>query len=68
MTTLLVIRHFPDRKKPCLVLEQGNKGIVIGTIRNTECEKLFKEFFDGSNGICSNRMRDIFDENMRGGE
>ena len=59
MKTALVIRHFPDRKKPCLMLEQGNQGIVIATIRNTECEKLLREFFNDSCGIYGD-MREMF--------
>ena len=57
--TQLVIRHFPDRKKPCLVIEQGNQGIVLATFRNAECEDLYKEFLDGN---CIRReMRDLFE-------
>lgn len=44
--TKLVIRRFPDRKKPCICLEQGNQAIVIGTIRNAECEELWRRFFN----------------------
>ena len=44
--TKLVIRHFPDRKKPCICLEQDNQAIVIGTIRNAECEELWQRFFN----------------------
>lgn len=58
MQTFLTIRHFPDRKKPCLVLEQGNEGLVIGTIRNADCEKLLKEFF-GYGSVCG-KMDYIF--------
>ena len=47
MQTLLAIRHFPDRKKPCLMLEQGNEGLVVGYIRNAECERLINKFFGG---------------------
>lgn len=60
MTTAFAIRHFSDRKKPCLVLEQGNQGIVIATIRNSECEKLLKDFFGGTCGIYGD-MEYIFD-------
>ena len=60
MKTEFVIRHFLDRKKPCLVLEQGNQCIVIGTIRNAECEKLLREYFGGSCGILRD-MRNLFE-------
>ena len=59
MKTALVIRHFPDRKKPCLMLEQGNQGIIVATIRNAECEKLLREFFNDSCGIYGN-MEELF--------
>ena len=42
--TKLTIRHFPERQKPCICLEQGNQVIVIATIRNKRCERLFREF------------------------
>ena len=45
--TRLEIHHFPDRKKPCLCLEQDNRCIVIGTLRNEECEELYYEFCGG---------------------
>ena len=59
MKTAFVIRHLPDRKKPCLMLEQGNQGIVIGTIRNAECEKLLREFFNNSCGVYGD-MEELF--------
>ena len=59
MTTGLMIKHFPDRKKPCLVLEQGNQAIVIATVRNAECEKLLREYFGDTCGIYGD-MRYLF--------
>ena len=43
----IVVRHFSDRKKPCLMLEEGNQGIVLGTFRNEEMVKLFKRALGG---------------------
>ena len=63
MKTILAIRHFPDKKKPCLVLEQGNQGIVIATIRNNECEKLLRKFFYDGCGICGDISKIIGKEN-----
>ena len=44
------VRHYPGRKKPCLVIERGNVGLVLGTFRNEEMTKEFenaiKEMFD----------------------
>lgn len=37
--TKISIKHFPDRKKPCLVLEQGNRGLVLGYFRSDEMTK-----------------------------
>lgn len=28
--------HYPDRKKPSLVIQRGNQALVIGTLRNEE--------------------------------
>ena len=60
MKTAFAIRHFSDRKKPCLVLEQGNQAIVIATIRNAKCEKLLREYFSGACGIWGD-MRYLFE-------
>ena len=57
--TKLVIRQFPDRKKPCICLEQGNQAIVIGTIRNAECEELWRRFF---NRGCIAREMEAFED------
>ena len=64
MYTTFAIRHFPDRKKPCLGLEQGNQCIVIGTIRNAECEHLLREYFGGTCGILKD-MRYLFEPQER---
>lgn len=29
-------RHYPDRKQASLVFEEGNKAVVIGTVKNEE--------------------------------
>lgn len=62
MQTFLTIRHFPDRKKPCLMLEQGNKGLVVGYIRNTECERLLRTFLIRDNRTFCREMEDMFEE------
>lgn len=36
---LLAIRHFPDRKKPCIVLEEGNQALVLGYLTDLKREK-----------------------------
>lgn len=37
------VRHYPDRKKHCLVIERGNEGLILGTLRN---EDMVREFSD----------------------
>ena len=37
---------FPDRKKPCLVCEEGNAGTIVATFRSEEEVKLFWEYVD----------------------
>ena len=55
----IVIRHYPDRKKPCLVIEQGNQGIIIGTFRNEEMVRLYTEVLGGNNIIKVSDNRSI---------
>lgn len=62
--TNLVIRHFPDRAKPCICLEQGNQALVIGTLRNKECEELWDRFLQGC--YLSREMGDLFESELKG--
>lgn len=60
METRLVVRHFPDRVKPCLCIEQGNQAMILASFRNKECENLYREFLHGN---CIQRdMRLLFEE------
>jgi len=36
---LIAIRHFPDRKRPCIVLEEGNQALVLGYLTDRKREK-----------------------------
>lgn len=64
VTTKIVVRHFPDRAKPCLCIEQGNQAMIIATFKNKQSEELFCEFLGGN---CIQRfMRRIFEDG--GGE
>ena len=36
---ILAIRHFPDRKRPCIILEEGNQGLVLGYLTDRKREK-----------------------------
>lgn len=47
----IVVRHYPDRKKPCLVLEQGCQGVILATFKNSEMERLYTEVLGGKNVI-----------------
>lgn len=45
MRTLLAIRHFPDKKRPCLVLEQGNQCVVLGYLTDRKREYWLRRAF-----------------------
>ena len=36
---ILAIRHFPDRKRPCIVLEEDSRAIVLGYLTDLTREK-----------------------------
>ena len=36
---ILAIRHFPDRKRPCIVLEDNNQALVLGYLTDRKREK-----------------------------
>jgi hypothetical protein len=42
---LLTIRHFPDRKRPCIVLEEedGCNALVLGYLTNAKREKWLRK-------------------------
>ena len=40
---LLAIRHFPDRKRPCIVLEEGNQALVLGYLTDLKREKWLRK-------------------------
>lgn len=44
----ITVRHFPDRLKPCLVIEQGNAGVVVGTFVNETCANAFVKAIGGA--------------------
>lgn len=45
--TRVVVRHFPHRRKPCLVIEQGNHGMVLATFQDEKCKEIYKRFLQG---------------------
>lgn len=36
---ILTIRHFTDKKRPCIVLEEGNQALVLGYLTDWKREK-----------------------------
>ena len=36
---ILAIRHFSDRKRPCIVLEEGSQAVVLGYLTDPTREK-----------------------------
>jgi hypothetical protein len=34
---------YPDRKKPCLVVQRGNEAVVIGTFSNVSSVQYFED-------------------------
>lgn len=36
---IIAIRHFPDRKRPCIVLEEGCQALVLGYLTDRKREK-----------------------------
>ena len=64
--TRLVVRRFSDRKKPCLCLEQGNKCLVIGTLRNEKMAQLYDDFMGGM--FLQMKYKDLFTEGQKNDE
>lgn len=46
---ILAIRHYPDRKRPCLVLEENNQAVVLGYLTNRKREKWLRKAYDIDN-------------------
>jgi len=43
---ILAIRHYPDRKRPCIVLEEGNQAVVLGYLTNKEREEWLRRAYE----------------------
>lgn len=60
---ILAIRHFPDRKRPCIVLEEGNQAVVLGYLTDRKREKWLRMALMSENesqlAIQVNSMYDI---------
>ena len=46
----IAIRHFPDKKRPCIVLEEGNQGVVLGYLTDLKREKWLRKALMLENG------------------
>lgn len=40
---LIAIRHFPDKKRPCIVLEEGNQALILGYLTDIKREEWLKK-------------------------
>ena len=40
---ILAIRHFPDKKRPCIVLEEDNQALVLGYLTDAKREKWLRK-------------------------
>lgn len=49
---ILAIRHFPDRKRPCIVLEENNQAVVLGYLTNKKREKWLRRAFNIAESEC----------------
>lgn len=43
---ILAIRHYPDRKKPAVVLEQGNQAVILGYLTDKRREQWLNTALD----------------------
>lgn len=64
---ILAIRHFPDRKRPCIVLEdeQGCQALVLGYLTDIKREKWLRKaiMMENTTGALSIRINSLYDLN-----
>jgi hypothetical protein len=53
----IVVRSFHNKNNPVLVMEQGDKGVVLATFSSEVTAEMFKKFVNGS--ICKHLDVDI---------
>ena len=67
MEMILAIRHFPDRKKPCIVLEEadGCQAVVLGYLTDAKREKWLRKatMMENTTGALSIRVHSLYDIN-----
>ena len=47
---LIAIRHFPDKKRPCIVLEENNQALVLGYLTDKKREEWLRKAVMMENG------------------
>lgn len=47
---ILAIRHFPDKKRPCIVLEENNQALVLGYLTDRKREEWLRKATMMENG------------------
>ena len=64
---ILAIRHFSDKKRPCIVLEdeQGCQSLVLGYLTDTKREKWLRKatMMENTTGALSIRIYSLYDLN-----
>ena len=60
---IIAIRHFPDKKRPCIVLETGNKALVLGYLTDAKREKWLRKalMMENTTGGLSMRINSLYD-------
>lgn len=59
---LIAIRHFPDKKRPCIVLEEDNKALVLGYLTDAKREKWLRKalMMENTTGGLSMRINSLY--------
>lgn len=65
--TIIAVRHYPDKKKPCLVIEHGNQALVIATFRNESMVNVLRKLIGENKCLEIDDSRTI-DELLEGEE
>ena len=62
---ILAIRHFPDKKRPCIVLEEGCQSLVLGYLTDRKREKWLRKalMMENTTGALSIRIDSLYDLN-----
>lgn len=60
---LIAIRHFPGKKRPCIVLEADNKALVLGYLTDAKREKWLRKalMMENTTGGLSVRINSLYD-------